>query len=173
MDAHALDPTGRSSHARLPADESGDAGDARVRVAVLGLWHLGSVTAACLADAGHSIKAYDPDPQTVAGLAAGRPPVAEPGLPELISRGIESSALQFTTNLVEAVRDADVVWVSFDTPIDEEDTADVDYVERQVEASFPELADDVVVICSSQLPVGTVGNLEGRWSRVAAGGEAP
>ncbi len=46
---------GRAAHARLPADASGDARDACMKVAVLGLWHLGSVTAACLASAGHSV----------------------------------------------------------------------------------------------------------------------
>ncbi len=54
----------RPSHGRLSADESRAARDARMNVAVLGLWHLGSVTAACLAAAGHAVTAFDPDPET-------------------------------------------------------------------------------------------------------------
>ena len=61
-----------------------------MKVAVLGLWHLGSVTAACIASAGHSVAGFDPDAGTVAALAASQPPVAEPGLTELIARGLRS-----------------------------------------------------------------------------------
>jgi UDPglucose 6-dehydrogenase len=140
-----------------------------MKVAVLGLWHLGSVTAACLASAGHSVRAFDPDSGTVGALAASQPPVAEPGLSELITRGLQSGALQFTSDLTDAVRAADVVWVTFDTPVDEEDVADVTYVERQIEATFPYLADGTVVLCSSQLPVGAVRKLERAWVIAAAG----
>ena len=140
-----------------------------MKVAVLGLWHLGSVTAACLAAAGHSVSAFDPAPGTVAALAAGRLPVAEPGLAELITRGIQLGALRFTSDLPSAVRDAEVVWIAFDTPVDEDDVADVAFVERQVEAAFPYLAEGSVVLCSSQLPVGTIGRLEQAWLRAAGG----
>ena len=140
-----------------------------MKVAVLGLWHLGSVTAACLAAAGHSVSAFDPAPGTVAALAAGRLPVAEPGLAELITRGIQLGALRFTSDLPAAVRDAEVVWITFDTPVDEDDVADVAFVERQVEAAFPYLAEGSVVLCSSQLPVGTIGRLEQAWLRAAGG----
>jgi len=140
-----------------------------VRVAVLGLWHLGSVTAACLASAGHVVQAYDPDERTVASLADGQPPVAEPGLADLIKRGVASGALQFTTQMAEAVREADVVWVAFDTPVDEDDVADVAFVERHVESTFPDLKDGAIVLCSSQLPVGTTRKLETRWKDAAAG----
>jgi UDPglucose 6-dehydrogenase len=140
-----------------------------MRVAVAGLWHLGSVTAACLAAAGHSVKAFDPDEATIAALAAGRPPIAEPGLPELIADGLRSGALEFTSNRSHAIRDAAVVWVTFDTPVDEDDVADVSYVEGQVRAMFPDLADGSVVLCSSQLPIGTIGRLERAWDDTANG----
>ena len=52
-----------------------------MKVAVLGLWHLGSVTAACLASAGHVVRAFDPDAAHRRGAGGGQPPVAEPGLP--------------------------------------------------------------------------------------------
>jgi UDPglucose 6-dehydrogenase len=140
-----------------------------MKVAVLGLWHLGSVTAACLASVGHSVKAFDPDPRTVAALADSIPPVAEPGLSELIARGLQSAALQFSSDLSDAVRDADVVWLTFDTPVDEDDVADVDYVVRHIVATFPHLAEGSVVLCSSQLPVGTVRTLEQAWLKAATG----
>lgn len=140
-----------------------------MRVAVLGLWHLGSVTAACLAAAGHSVQAFDPDPDGVAGLAAGRPPIAEPGLPDLVARGLLCGALRFTTDLAEAVIGADIVWVTFDTPVDDEDRANVSYVTGHAERAFPYLGDGAVVVVSSQLPAGTTRRVEEMWKSQAAG----
>ena len=138
-----------------------------MNIAVLGLWHLGSVTAACLAAAGHQVAGFDPAPAVVSGLQDGRPPVAEPGLTELVARGLAAGTLRFTGDLASAVSNAELVWVTFDTPVDEEDVADVQYVIDQVEAAFPHLATDSVVLCSSQLPVGSVRRLEEQWRTVA------
>jgi UDPglucose 6-dehydrogenase len=143
-----------------------------MRVAVLGLWHLGSVTAACVAEAGHAVTGFDPEAGTVANLAAGQPPIAEPGLAELITRGLDAGRLRFTADVADAVRDAEVVWICFDTPVDEEDRADVDYVLRQAETAFPSLADAAIVLSSSQLPVGSVRRLEAAWTSAAAGRRA-
>ncbi len=58
-------------------------------VCVLGLWHLGCVTAACVADAGYRTIGIDPEAAAVAGLNAGRAPLFEPGLDDLLRRGAE------------------------------------------------------------------------------------
>ena len=143
-----------------------------MRIAVLGLWHLGSVTAACLADAGHQVRAFDPSRETIDSLSAGRPPLSEPNLSGLVARGLQSGLLAFTTDAAEAVRDAELVWITFDTPVSEDDIADVDYVLAQVERVLPFLADGAVVVSSSQLPVGSVREIEARWRSVAAGRRA-
>ena len=140
-----------------------------MKVAVLGLWHLGCVTSGCLAAAGHSVRGFDPDPERIMGLAGGRPPVGEPGLADLIVAGSQSGALRFTTDLAEAVVGADIVWVTFDTPVDDEDRADVSSVLRCVERAFRYLGDGAIVLSSSQLPVGTTRTLEETWSSQAGG----
>ena len=140
-----------------------------MKVAVLGLWHLGSVTAACSASAGHEVIGWDPDAATVSGLAEARPPVSEPGLTELLAEGIASRHLRFTPDLAEAVTEADVVWIAFDTPVDDEDRADVDGVVSHVSAAFPHLKDHAIVLSSSQLPVGSIARLEKAWARVSGG----
>lgn len=131
-----------------------------MKVCVAGLWHLGSVTAACLASAGHDVTGYDPDEHTVAELAQGKPPLFEPGLEELTQAGIAAGRLRFTTDRAEAVRDAEVVWVTFDTPVDDDDNADVGFVIGAVEALFPHVADGALFVISSQLPVGSTAALE-------------
>lgn len=130
-----------------------------MKVVVQGLWHLGVVTAACLADRGHAVTGLDHEPATIDGLRAGKLPVDEPGLPELVRRGVAAGALAFTTDPA-AVAGADVVWVAYDTPVDAEDRADVDAVVSQVERLFPHLSAGAVVLVSSQLPVGSVARLE-------------
>jgi UDPglucose 6-dehydrogenase len=133
---------------------------------VYGLWHLGSVTAGCMAEHFRTV-GLDPDPAVIEGLRAGRPPILEPGLEDLIHRGLEAGRLDFTSDLAR-VASADVVWVTFDTPVDEDDRADVELVVRHVERLFPHLADGTVVLLSSQMPVGTTARLEASFA--AAGG---
>ena len=63
-------------------------GRAGMNVCVLGLWHLGTVTAACLAAARHEVIGLDFDATAVEALATGKPPIFEPGLEDLIGRGV-------------------------------------------------------------------------------------
>src|SRR6187401_3484636 len=137
-----------------------------MRVAVLGLWHLGSVTAACAAAAGHDVVGFDPDARIVSGLAEGHPPIAEPRLTELVRRGLDEGRLHVTPVVADAVSRADLVWVCFDTPVDDDDRADVSFVLAQVESAFPALNDGAVVLVSSQVPVGSVRTLESAWQKV-------
>src|SRR4051812_18323152 len=116
-----------------------------MNVCVYGLWHLGSVTAACVAEHFPTV-GLDPDATVIAGLSEGRPPIFEPGLAELVRLGIDAGRLRFTCDLSQA--DADVVWVTFDTPVNENDEADVELVVRRVEALFPHLRDGAVVLVS-------------------------
>ena len=132
-------------------------------VCVFGLWHLGSVTAACLAGH-HDIVAIDPDAQNVARLNTARAPISEPGLDDLIRAGLDRKSLRFSSALSDAAR-ADLVWVTFDTPVDDADQADSAYVERQIASLIPHLAADTLILISSQLPAGTTARLESRHHR--------
>lgn len=140
-----------------------------MNVALVGLWHLGTVTAACLAAAGHQIVGFDPDPEVIAHLAAGRPPIYEPGLDDLVREGLASGRLRFTTDVKTALEEAAVVWIAFDTAVDEDDRADVDAVVNAVAALFPWLADGCVVLISSQVPVGTTRRIEEMFADAARG----
>jgi UDPglucose 6-dehydrogenase len=130
-----------------------------MRVCVLGLWHLGAVTATCLAELGHRVTGVDFDATRVAALAAGAVPVFEPGLEELLRRGLSSGNLRFDSSAA-AARDAEVVWVAHDTPVDAEDAADVEFVIAQIERVLPEMNADSLLLVSSQLPVGSIRRLE-------------
>jgi UDPglucose 6-dehydrogenase len=131
-----------------------------VKVCVQGLWHLGAITAACLADNGVTVVGHDDGTGTVAGLSKGRAPLFEPNLDALLAKGIAAGRLSFTTDLASAVGQADVVWVTYDTPVDDDDRADSNFVMESVRAAFPFLKANAVVLISSQLPVGSIAKLE-------------
>lgn len=131
-----------------------------MRVCVQGLWHLGPVTAACLAYVGHDVYGLDFDEDTIQGLRLNKPPISEPGLSELIQRGGGEGKLSFFTSPVKALNGVDLLWVTYDTPVNENDEADVDFVVGQVTLALPHLAIGATVLISSQMPVGSIRRLE-------------
>jgi len=131
-----------------------------MKVCVQGLWHLGSVTAACLASVGHQVVGWDPEFVTIDGMNRGQAPIFEPGLDDAIRAGLANGKLSFSSDAEHSVSDVQVLWVAFDTPVDEEDQADVTYVVNQVQAVLPHLPAGAVVLVSSQMPVGSIRKLE-------------
>ena len=118
------------------------------------------MTAACVAAAGHRVVAYDDDASVVEGLRNGVLPVDEPGLAELVQQGLAAETLVLTNSMEEALEGADLVWIAYDTPVDEEDRADVAYVLERARALVAAAGPDAVILISSQLPVGTTRLLE-------------
>jgi UDPglucose 6-dehydrogenase len=134
-----------------------------MRICVYGLWHLGAVTAACLAGPERHVIGLDRDSSVIDNLARGCPPIAEPGLAELVQVGLAADHLEFSSNLDRSLADADVLWVTFDTPVDENDHADPDWVRAQLEAVRPAVRPGTLVVISSQIPVGFSRSLEQDW----------
>ena len=130
-----------------------------MKVCVFGLWHLGCVTAACLANAGHDVTGLDLDEELIGALRQGRAPLYEPGLDDALKAGIASGRLHFETNRAAAVAGADIVWVTFDTPVDDNDIPQVAAVYDSVLALAQDLPHNCLVLVSSQLPVGTTRQL--------------
>jgi UDPglucose 6-dehydrogenase len=140
-----------------------------MKVCVFGLWHLGTVTAACIAAADNTVVGLDFDRTVIEGLRNGKAPLFEPGLDELITQGLAKGNLTFTSETAEALKDAQLIWIAYDTPVDENDVADVDFVFNQITKSFEYLAPESLVLVSSQLPVGTTGRLEKAFAEARPG----
>jgi len=126
-----------------------------MKIATLGLWHLGTVVTACLASVGIEVIAYDRDKKIIEQLKQKILPVNEPGLAELLfSQPVKySSEPQHLSN-------ADMVWVTYDTPVDEFDVADVAFVENEIKHVLPFLEKGTLILISSQIPVGTTAKLQ-------------
>jgi UDPglucose 6-dehydrogenase len=132
-----------------------------MKLTVLGLWHLGSVTAACVARH-RRVTGLDFDEAVVAGLRAGRAPLHEPGLEALLAAGLAGGNLAFSTDAGSATS-ADVLWVCYDTPVDADDRSDLDWVHTRLARVLPGLRPGTVVLISSQLPVGTCAQLAKKY----------
>ncbi len=131
-----------------------------MKICVAGLWHLGVITAACVASAGHRVVAFDEDESVVSGLAAGTLPVEEPGLAELVRQQLDAGTLSFTSRLEEAAADAELAWITYDTPVDDDDRADVEYVLSRARQVMAAVDPSAPILLSSQLPVGSTRLLE-------------
>ncbi len=138
-----------------------------MKVCVQGLWHLGSVTAACLASVGHEIVGLDSDQTVISSLNEGKAPLFEPDLDALIAEGIKSGRLRFTSDMATACKDAEVLWVTFDTPVDDDDVADINFVLIQIKSALMVLSGGALVLVSSQLPVGSIAILENFAKEIA------
>jgi UDPglucose 6-dehydrogenase len=133
-----------------------------MKIVVLGLWHLGCVTAACCAKF-YEVVGLDFDLQTIEKLRAGKAPVFEPGLEDLIRAGLTSGRLSFESDPAVALQSADLLWVGYDTPVDEDDRADLALVLNGIDCCLPYLDENAIVLISSQIPAGTCRSLEKRY----------
>src|SRR5829696_7213661 len=142
-----------------------------MRMTVIGTGYLGAVHAACMAELGHEVLGVDADPEKVALLAGGRAPFFEPGLPELLARGVESGRLRFTVSLAEAAAFADVHFVCVGTPQrPESQAADVSHVDAVVAQLARLLRRPGLVVGKSTVPVGTAGRLAALVAELAPAG---
>ena len=102
----------------------------------------------------------DFDEALVGALQQGRAPILEPGLNEAITAGLEKKSLHFTTDALVACAGAAVLWVCYDTPVNDSDESDVEYVLQRMRRALPLMKAGALVLISSQLPVGTCAKLE-------------
>ena len=94
-----------------------------MKICVQGLWHLGLVTSACLASSGFEVIGIDPDSLLIKDLNNKKLPIFEPGLDELIFLGLDNGNLKFELSSPSNLKGAELLWVTFDTPVDDDDKA--------------------------------------------------
>lgn len=145
------------------------------RISVIGTGYLGATHAACMAELGHSVVGVDSDVDKIALLREGIAPFSEPGLADMLSRNVANGRLRFTTELHEAVEDADVHFICVGTPQAASGAgADLSAVEAVADALAAAVRRDCLVVGKSTVPVGTAARLADRIAaRVPAGVSAP
>ncbi len=132
-----------------------------MRLSMVGTGYVGLVTGVCLSSVGNDVVCLDVDEGKIAKLKKGECPIYEPGLTEIMERGIASGRLCFTTNAMEAHRDADMIFICVGTPSDENGHTDLKYIMSaadDVGDLLKELGPNQkpkVVVVKSTVPVGT------------------
>jgi UDPglucose 6-dehydrogenase len=126
-----------------------------VKITVIGVGHVGLVTAACMAELGHDVVGMDDDQQKVATLQAGEMPFFEDGLAELTAAGVAAGRLRFTEDAADAVAGADVVFISVGTPTNADGSPNLSYVQAAAAAVASHATGPVVVAEKSTVPVRT------------------
>ena len=132
-----------------------------MRIAIVGSGYVGLVTGTCLADFGHDVVCVDKDERKIAELQAGRIPIYEPGLDDLVERNRASDRLSFSTDLAAAVASAECVFIAVGTPSRGEDgDADLSYVFAASREIAANISGYTVVVTKSTVPVGTGDQVE-------------
>ncbi|MCX7282325.1 MAG: UDP-glucose/GDP-mannose dehydrogenase family protein [Alphaproteobacteria bacterium] len=127
-----------------------------MRIAMIGTGYVGLVSGACLSEFGHQIICVDKDPAKIATLTQGGIPIYEPGLVEIVAANAKSGRLSFTTDLKEAVSNAEVIFIGVGTPSRRGDGhADLTYVYAAAEEIAKALTGYTVIVTKSTVPVGT------------------
>ncbi len=132
-----------------------------MHIAMVGAGYVGLVSGSCLADFGHEVSCIDADAAKIEALKAGKMPIFEPGLAELVANNVRARRLSFSTDLVGAVRDAQAVFIAVGTPSRRGDGhADLSFVYQAARAIAAGLDGFTVVVTKSTVPVGTGDEVE-------------
>ena len=127
-----------------------------MRIAMIGTGYVGLVSGTCFSDFGHEVTCIDKDAGKVDALRSGRIPIYEPGLESLVSSNAKAGRLHFSTDLADAVPQADAVFIAVGTPSRRGDGhADLSYVYAAAREMAEYLAPGTVVVTKSTVPVGT------------------
>jgi UDPglucose 6-dehydrogenase len=126
-----------------------------MKIAVVGSGYVGLVLGACLAENGNTVACVDKDESKVAVLKAGKIPIYEPGLEEMVLRNQHEDRLSFTTDLRSSVQASAIVFIAVGTPQGEDGAADLQHVLSVAKAIGQALDKYTVVVDKSTVPVGT------------------
>ena len=132
-----------------------------MKITMIGSGYVGLVSGACLSDFGHDIVCVDKDATKIKALEAGRMPIFEPGLDQLVASNVKAGRLSFTTDLKAGIAGADAVFIAVGTPSRRGDGhADLSYVFAAAKEIAQAADKSCVVVTKSTVPVGTGDRVE-------------
>src|SRR3954453_22791794 len=124
-------------------------------ISIIGSGYVGLVTGACFADVGHNVIGVDNDPRKVEALQAGRIPIYEPGLEEVVHRNVSAKRLRFTGSIQEGVDNSQVVFIAVPTPQGADGHVDLSFIEKVAREIGQVLTGYRVIVDKSTVPVKT------------------
>jgi UDPglucose 6-dehydrogenase len=125
------------------------------QICVIGTGYVGLVTGACFADLGNQVVCMDVDPERISKLRQNIMPIYEPGLEQVVTQNVHAKRLSFTTDIKEALKDAEFAFIAVGTPSGDEGEADLQYVRAAAEAIADNVDHPIIIVNKSTVPVGT------------------
>lgn len=125
-----------------------------MKVSVIGTGYVGLVSGTCFAEIGHEVTCIDIDPKKIDMLKAGKSPIYEPGLNDLLERNIKSHRLSFSTSY-DSVPSAQSIFLAVGTPSADDGRADLKYLRAAAIEVAKNLSEGAIVVIKSTVPVGT------------------
>lgn len=126
-----------------------------MRIAVIGTGYVGLVSGTCFAEMGNSVTCVDVDKHKIQRLREGIVPIYEPGLEAMVQRNVASKNLFFTTELGEALHNAEIAFIAVGTPMGDDGSADLQYVLSVAKQIGEVMQGELIVVDKSTVPVGT------------------
>ena len=133
-----------------------------MHICVFGTGYVGLVSGACFSEFGMQVTCVDVLADRVANLQEGRLPIHEPGLQELVDKGLREGRLNFTTDEVSAIEQALVIFIAVGTPAGEDGATDMRYVDEVADTIGRHMRDYKVIATKSTVPVGTAKRIRAR-----------
>src|SRR3981081_122183 len=124
-------------------------------ISMIGSGYVGLVTGACFADVGHNVICVDNDPRKVEALQAGKVPIYEPGLEEVIHRNASAQRLRFTGSIQDGVENSQIVFIAVPTPQQPDGSVDLSFIEKVAREIAGVLTSYRVIVDKSTVPVKT------------------
>jgi UDPglucose 6-dehydrogenase len=125
------------------------------QLCVIGTGYVGLVTGACFADLGNQVVCMDVDQERIAKLKQNVMPIYEPGLEQVVEQNVHAKRLSFTTDINEALKDAEFAFIAVGTPSGDEGEADLQYVRSAAEDIADHIDHPIIIVNKSTVPVGT------------------
>lgn len=124
-------------------------------LSIIGTGYVGLVTGTVLSDIGHSVTCLDINEEKIALLRQGKSPIYEPGLDELLQKNIREQRLSFTTDVSQAFKDAQFIFIAVGTPQGDDGSANLSFIEQAAKDIAMNVTHDCIVVVKSTVPVGT------------------
>ncbi len=126
-----------------------------MKITVVGTGYVGLVSGTCFAETGIDVTCVDIDKKKIEGLNNGVIPIYEPGLESMVERNVEKGRLHFSTSLKDNLEGCEVIFSAVGTPPDEDGSADLQYVLAVAREVGQHMADYLVMVTKSTVPIGT------------------
>jgi len=126
-----------------------------MNIVVIGTGYVGLVTGTCFAEMGNNVVCVDIDKEKIEGLKKGIIPIYEPGLEGMVLKNYKNKTLDFSTDLKEALKNAEVAFIAVGTPMSEDGSADLQYVLAVAKDIGKYMQHYIVIVDKSTVPVGT------------------